>query len=411
MPFFSIVVTATRPHLVGYAIRSALAQEFRDFELIVSDNSTEGCRQLVEEFADERIRYVRPLDRLTTVPHWNFAFGQASGMWQLLLCDDDAMAPNLLSVLHDVIDADEQVETISWEFANYTYAASQTTRNGSRFAIPGFTGKAESIAASALIEEMFQSGTGLFGRTKRRIPFVPRSAYARQVVERVRERMHGQLFLPPCPMTSGAAAALAVSKKNCRLDLPLYVIGITADSAAGVTADRSTYDSMHRGVEIELAPVKSMYVFPSANADALLRTQAAMPDELGMYELNMENYFYACHLALDELERAGVDAAPERRLLRDSFDRQPKELIEAVRSQLEHAAREGAVEMRRSVWRRRLWRLLCAMDRKIAGFRGNTLSMGTVVDTTKAGLRDIVDCARYLTRLTKDPISDWAGGK
>jgi glycosyltransferase involved in cell wall biosynthesis len=60
-PVVSVVLpTRNRAHLLGRAIRSVLAQTFRDWELvIVDDGSSDDTRGVVEALAEPRLRYVR----------------------------------------------------------------------------------------------------------------------------------------------------------------------------------------------------------------------------------------------------------------------------------------------------------------------------------------------------------------
>ena len=60
-PLVSVIIpTHNREDLLGRAIRSVLAQSYRELELIVVDDaSTDGTREVVEAFDDPRLRYLR----------------------------------------------------------------------------------------------------------------------------------------------------------------------------------------------------------------------------------------------------------------------------------------------------------------------------------------------------------------
>ena len=60
-PFFSIVIpTRNRAGLLPHALRSALAQTWQDYEILVSDNhSTDATPEVVGEVGADRVRYVR----------------------------------------------------------------------------------------------------------------------------------------------------------------------------------------------------------------------------------------------------------------------------------------------------------------------------------------------------------------
>ena len=76
MPFISVVIpTRNRAHLLRYALQSVVTQDWDDFEIIVSDNdSSDNTRQVVERYADKRIRYVRTDKYLYLYDHCIFAF-------------------------------------------------------------------------------------------------------------------------------------------------------------------------------------------------------------------------------------------------------------------------------------------------------------------------------------------------
>lgn len=105
-PFFSILLpTKNRAHLVGYAIRSVLQQDFQDWELIVCDNDDDerATRQVVENLAaDSRLIYVRT-GNLNMIENWETALSKASGDNIVLLEDKMIFLPGALGTIREKI--------------------------------------------------------------------------------------------------------------------------------------------------------------------------------------------------------------------------------------------------------------------------------------------------------------------
>ena len=80
------------------ALGSALAQDYPNLEVIVSDNgSTDGTEVFVNSLNDPRVRYFRQEPSLTPNENFNFCLKQASGAYFLLLHDDDRIDPDFIT--------------------------------------------------------------------------------------------------------------------------------------------------------------------------------------------------------------------------------------------------------------------------------------------------------------------------
>lgn len=93
-PFFTVgVPTFNRadnylPHTLGILLR----QRFTDFEVLVSDNAADdNTDEVVESFADPRIRYVRRPERLPPGAHFAAIAAEARGRYFVLNQDDDLL--------------------------------------------------------------------------------------------------------------------------------------------------------------------------------------------------------------------------------------------------------------------------------------------------------------------------------
>ena len=60
-PTVSVIIpTYNRANLVGEAIKSVLKQTYQDFEIIiVDDGSTDNTKEVIRDFKDKRVNYVK----------------------------------------------------------------------------------------------------------------------------------------------------------------------------------------------------------------------------------------------------------------------------------------------------------------------------------------------------------------
>ena len=87
-------------NFVEQAIRSALAQDMKDFELIIADNAStdrtgEICERLARE--DDRIVYLRHPRNVGAAKNYNHVFNLARGEYFVWLAHDDVQGPSFLS--------------------------------------------------------------------------------------------------------------------------------------------------------------------------------------------------------------------------------------------------------------------------------------------------------------------------
>lgn len=91
-----IPTIAGRTEYLASALKTCLAQDDHDFEVVVSDNSPGCARALVEGLADPRVRYVRPDSYLPMAQHWDFMLTHFTGDVVTIIGDDDGLMPGSL---------------------------------------------------------------------------------------------------------------------------------------------------------------------------------------------------------------------------------------------------------------------------------------------------------------------------
>ena len=121
--FFSIIIpTRERSFTLPHTILSVLKQDYYNFELIISDNfSSDNTKNVVENFKDDRIKYLNTGSRVSMSDNWEFALNNFNGDWVTILGDDDALLPNALSKVNVLINLNKNIEAIRSETCYYFY--------------------------------------------------------------------------------------------------------------------------------------------------------------------------------------------------------------------------------------------------------------------------------------------------
>ena len=116
MTRLSFILPAYKRQYLSEAIKSILAQTFKDFELIVVDDcSPENLYSIVEGFSDSRLRYVRNeqnLGGLNLTLAWDKALTYANGELCVLASDDDVYMPTYAEKMLDIADRFKDVDVM-----------------------------------------------------------------------------------------------------------------------------------------------------------------------------------------------------------------------------------------------------------------------------------------------------------
>lgn len=95
-PLISIIIpTHNRPHLVGYAVKSALEQTTKDLEVIVVDDAS---TKPIDLPSHPQLRIIRLLQSHGGAGTRNVGLDAALGRWVTFLDDDDRLFPHMVSV-------------------------------------------------------------------------------------------------------------------------------------------------------------------------------------------------------------------------------------------------------------------------------------------------------------------------
>ena len=99
-------------HFIRRALDSLLAQDYENFELVISDNaSTDGMQEICVEYAvrDERIRYYRNERNMGAAWNFNRVFELSSGEYFMWATHDDYWDPRYLRCCLEAFDTSEAI--------------------------------------------------------------------------------------------------------------------------------------------------------------------------------------------------------------------------------------------------------------------------------------------------------------
>lgn len=103
--FFTIIIpTRDRSDTLMHTLKTALSQDYDQFQVLVSDNASEDdTREKVISINDLRLKYVNTGERVSMSENWEFALRHVDRGWITVLGDDDAILPGTLSKVHEII--------------------------------------------------------------------------------------------------------------------------------------------------------------------------------------------------------------------------------------------------------------------------------------------------------------------
>jgi len=113
-PFFSIVIpTKDRASLLEDLLISILDQEFKDYEIIISDNS-DDCEtaDALKKYSDKRIVYLKT-GNFKMADNWNAGIEECSGEYLLIFSDKMVLKKGAFAYLHNFIK-NKNPECVMW---------------------------------------------------------------------------------------------------------------------------------------------------------------------------------------------------------------------------------------------------------------------------------------------------------
>lgn len=128
-----LISTFNRPAYLKEAIQSVIDQRFTDWELLIMNDGGVDVGQVVEEFADPRLRYFPDDVNRGAAHRFNFGLKKARGQYVTYLGDDDKFYPNHLEALSQALDSHPEIGLAYSDLYAVSCVKDETT--GQRFVL------------------------------------------------------------------------------------------------------------------------------------------------------------------------------------------------------------------------------------------------------------------------------------
>jgi hypothetical protein len=329
-PFFTIAIpTKNRPDRIGNAVKSVLDQTFKDFELVVCDNSDEReanlTRAIVDDFSDPRIRYIRTSGQLSMADNWDAAIADGYGKYVGILTDRSVYRRDALRIARSEIE-NTGARLVSWYSDLYNRDGNRTfqRRSGSLKRYFFYTGT---------VLTYFLNGHPKFA--PKIIPKLMTGVCERKVLDKIRASPVGRCCPPVSPDFTSGFLMLAHCEWVLMLDEALYVSCGRGNGSAfrrrDTSADRFREDlGMEWGTMVDRTPSPACFSFGVVLND-FLRIRELLPDLLPQLEINRTQYYQGC--LYDYVKVAGLgDRSTDLELLLDSLSKESERVQQEVRA-------------------------------------------------------------------------------
>lgn len=114
-----VIPTRERSRYLRHSVQTALEIDDDNIEIIVSDNaSSDGTKELMQEFDDRRLVYVNTGARLSMRQNFEYAFEATTGDYLIFFGDDDGILPKQFQYLRQLLET-SRPDGLSWVKATY----------------------------------------------------------------------------------------------------------------------------------------------------------------------------------------------------------------------------------------------------------------------------------------------------
>ena len=230
--FNVIIPTRERADTLFHCLRTVVAQEYDNLNIIVSDNfSQDQTKKVVASFSDSRIKYINTGKRLSMSHNWEFALNHVTDGWVTYLGDDDGLLPGGLAKINRVI-YETRCQAVTSVWCNYFWPGATISQN--QLTIP-LTSGYELRNAKQWLARLMRGQTPY-----KFLPWLYTGGFADLALINSARDHCGNFFLSMSPDIYSAVALASKTGTYAYMKEPVSVSGVSLHSTGASSFERRT---------------------------------------------------------------------------------------------------------------------------------------------------------------------------
>lgn len=217
-------------------INSVLNQNYDDFELIISDDSSiDGTSEYIDSLNNFHIKVLHTPHEMLVNEHFMFAQSYATGDWQMFLGGDDFLQPYFFEYADKLVSFAEKKEINAicsersyyfWEGLESVYGTMQSSYHPKKEI--KIQSSVKTINKILFNQECYFNYAQMYTT----------SLFSKKLIEKIKNRQNGKLIVLPVSDVSLVASSLYYENKYLYSGIPLGIVGTSPKSVFRTDKDK-----------------------------------------------------------------------------------------------------------------------------------------------------------------------------
>lgn len=222
---FSIVIPSRNRHeTLPFTLQSCFHQDYDNYEVIVCDNSSdEETKKCIHPFLNNKLVYHKAPVSLSMSDNWELAVSFATGDYIIVIGDDDALLPNCLSKINEIIQANN-LSVLRWERVYYSWPSIQLKALANKLEIPLNNFSGSILNSNSIIQKVID-----LELPYAQLPMLYNSAVSIKILEEIKH-LTGRVFFAISPDIYSGFSIAFVAKEYGSISYPLSINAGSAKS-------------------------------------------------------------------------------------------------------------------------------------------------------------------------------------